>query len=80
MPKPVINQALVDRIVKRAAESDFGLGEGLTHKNGHLQLDAYAEPYTTDTLAMVLVNAYHAKYDLISVFAAAMEELTAKPS
>jgi hypothetical protein len=75
MPKPVINQALVDRIIERAKESSFGLQETPTGSQLDLHKQ-FAEPHTTETLALLLVGAFHLKYDLISVFAAAMEELT----
>lgn len=67
-----ITQATVDRIIARAKASDFGLGDGLTHKQGHNQIDQYAER-DLKALGTLLVNGYDAKYDLISVFIAALE-------
>lgn len=67
-----ITQATVDRIIARAKASDFGLGEGLTHKNGHNQISQYGE-HNLKALGMLLVNGYDAKYDLISVFIAGLE-------
>lgn len=67
-----ITQQTVDRIIARAKASDFGLGEGLTHKMGHNQIDQYSEP-NLHALGMLLVNGYDAKYDLISVFIAGLE-------
>lgn len=65
----------LQKIVKRAESSEIGLGRGLTHKNGHLALSTYAEPHDLTTLAHTLVNAYHEKYDLISVFDAALRHV-----
>jgi hypothetical protein len=67
-----ITQDTVNRIIARAEASDFGLGDGLTHKQGHLQIDQYGEP-NLSALGMLLVNGYDAKYDLISVFIAALQ-------
>jgi hypothetical protein len=67
-----ITQEIVDKIIKRAEDSPFGLNEGLTYKQGHLQISTYADK-DLDALAMLLVNGYHSKYDLISVFAAALK-------
>ena len=67
-----ITQDTVNRIIARAEASDFGLGEGLTHKHGHLQIDQYGEK-NLHALGMLLVNGYDAKYDLISVFIAALQ-------
>lgn len=70
-----ITQELVDRIIKRAKASDFGLSDGLGYKHGHLDIKQYAQQDLT-ALAVLLVNGYDAKHDLISVFAAALHELT----
>lgn len=67
-----ITQQTVDRIIARAKASDFGLGEGLTHKMGQHDLSQYGE-HNLHALGMLLVNAYDAKYDLISVFIAGLE-------
>jgi acyl-CoA reductase-like NAD-dependent aldehyde dehydrogenase len=67
-----ITQKTVDKIIARAKDSDFGLGRGLCHKNGHLQISQYADK-DLHALGMLLVNGYDAKYDLISVFIAALE-------
>lgn len=73
-----ITQRDVDEIIAKAKASDFGLGRGLTHKNGHNQIDQYAEPHGLSELGQLLVNGYDAKYDLISVFIAALEVVERK--
>jgi hypothetical protein len=73
-----ITQDTLNRIVALAKKSDFGLGNGLTHKNGHLQMSIYGEQ-NLETLAMAIVNAYDEKYDLISIVAAALQ-IVAKDS
>lgn len=72
-----ITQKDVDEIIAKAKASDFGLGEGLTHKAGHNRIDQYAQHDLT-ALGMLLVNGYDAKYDLISVFIAALEVVERK--
>lgn len=67
-----VTQEFVDRIIARAQASDYGLGEGLTHKQGHLKIDQY-NPQDLNALALLLVNGYDEKYDLVSVFRAALE-------
>ena len=73
-----INQELVNRIVERAKKTTYGISDGLTHKSGQLSLDSYGgneNGGTPEHLALCLVNAYHAKYDLVSIFQATIEEL-----
>jgi hypothetical protein len=72
-----ITQAIVDKIIARAKNSDYGLSDGLTHKQGHLDIAQYKfdEKSQFDALALCLVNGYDSKYDLISVFKAAFEVL-----
>ncbi len=72
-----VTQELVDEIVARARQSPYGLGEGLTHKNGHLKVENYAAR-NADTLALVLVSGFEDKYDLVSVFRAALEVIEEK--
>ena len=69
-----INQSLVTKIVNRAKKSSFGLGDGLDYKENHLNISQYANPDLA-ALSMCLVNGFHDKYDLISIFAAAFEVL-----
>lgn len=70
MNKIEINQTLVNKILDRARESPYGLGEP--------EVSIEIKHYTPDIdgLALILVNNFHSKYDLVSVFAAAMKELT----
>lgn len=67
-----IDQDLVNKILDRARESPYGLGEP--------EVSMEIKHYTPDIdgLALILVNNFHSKYDLVSVFAAAMKELSSK--
>lgn len=51
----------------------MGLGDP---EKGDLSYDLrqYGEPHTAENLAMLLVSAHSAKYDLISLMAAAIQE------
>ncbi len=69
-----ITQQDVDQIIAKAKASEIGLGQGLTHKQGHNQISQYAD-HDLDALGMLLVNGYDAKYDLISVFCAALDHV-----
>jgi hypothetical protein len=64
----------VDSIVRRAEE--LGAEEGCTYKNGHLKLHIYgAGPHTAATVASVIINGWHDKYDLIYATQALIEHL-----
>ena len=66
-----ITQELVNTIIHRARDSSLGLDtEELASAN--ISLDGYAQ-HNMHALAMLLVSAFDAKYDLISVFLAALE-------
>jgi hypothetical protein len=67
-----IDQALVDKIILRARLSEYGLSPGLDHKQGHLKIDGY-ERQDLGALALLLVDGFDEKYDLVSVFKAALE-------
>lgn len=71
-----VTQELVDRIIARSKKSGYGLSEPLL-KRDVLQIENY-QPQNLEALALLLVNAYHDKYDLVSIFLAAMVELTDK--
>ncbi len=73
---PLVTQETVERIIQRARQSPYGLGDGLIHKQGHLSLRNYGT-HDLDALAQLLVNGYDDKYDLVSVFRAALEEVDA---
>ena len=62
-----ITQELVDRIIERAKKSSLGLDRS---KAPHA-LSGW--PPTMESLAHLLVSGYDAKYDLVSVFLAALE-------
>jgi hypothetical protein len=66
-----VNQGLVDAIIKRAEASQYGLGK----PERSVRMDRY-EPHDLSTLALALVSGWHAKYDLVSVFAAALQEVS----
>lgn len=67
-----ISQVIVDKIIARAKTSDCGLSDGLNYKKNHLQINQYAKQ-DLESLALLLVNGYDEKYDLVSVFRAALE-------
>lgn len=67
-------QADVDAIVKRAKE--LGASDGLTEKQGHLQLATYGGN-GPEALAMTIINGWHGKYDLIYATQALIERLNA---
>jgi hypothetical protein len=66
-----VTQELVDRIIDRAKKSQFGL-EDEPHTS--LNIERY-EPRDLSALSMILVGAFHSKYDLISVMNAALETI-----
>jgi len=73
-----IDQPLVTRILERARASEYGLTEGLSYKQGQHSVAQYSALGDTGNpdlgaLALLLVNAYDGKYDLVSVFKAALE-------
>lgn len=74
-----ITQKDVDEIIARAKASDFGLGDGLTEKQGHNQIGQYAD-HDLRSLGMLLINGYDTKYDLISVVCAALEVVAERAS
>lgn len=61
----------VDVIVARAKE--LGASDGLIHKQGHLQLSRYSEPHGALVLAMLIINGWDGKYDLICATQALIE-------
>lgn len=62
-----VTNELVKRIIKRAEDSHFGLEPS---ERG-LDIDMY-DPPNLQSLALMLTSGWHAKYDLVSVFAAAL--------
>jgi len=68
-----VNQDLVDEIVRRAKESEYGLGDPVKDPD----ITIY-EPWDIDMLAVCLVSSWTEKYDLVSVFAAAMRVMKEK--
>lgn len=74
MSKPTYTQTDVDSIVRRAKE--LGAEDGCTHKNGHLKLHICGEgPHTAETLASLIINGWHDKYDLIYATQAVIEHI-----
>lgn len=64
----VVTQNMVNEIVQRAKDSQWGLSE---EPKASLSLLFY-EAAPMDALAIVLVNGFEAKYDLVSIFSAAL--------
>lgn len=71
--RETLDDALIKRIIERAKESNYGL-----HDEGKspLTFEQYAQQ-DFDSLALILVNAFESKYDLVSIFRAAMQEIHA---
>jgi hypothetical protein len=66
--RPVaVTERLVRKIVERARASEIGLHE----PEASLELGQYAQ-HNKESLALMLVSAWTEKYDLVSIFAAAM--------
>lgn len=65
-----IDQAMVNRIIARAKASALGLGETERPPNINLY-----EPKNLENLSLVLVSSYYEKYDIVSVFLAALQEV-----
>lgn len=72
-PPIIFKQSDVDHIVARAQNSFSGLGEPDKGK-GSYDLSQYAHPQFYE-LALLLVSAHHDKYDIVSIVAAALEEV-----
>jgi len=73
-----IDQRLVDKIVARAQNSATGLGDPEKGRHSY-DLSQYANP-TLESVALLLVSAHTEKFDLVSLMAAAMEEVMAQKS
>lgn len=69
----IVTQDLVNEIIRRAKGSHWGLGKAKCSTS----LDQYAEQ-NTDALALLMVNGWEAKYDLVSLFAAAVSVIEEK--
>lgn len=69
----IIDQRFVDRIITRAQNSLMGLDA--PDKPNAYDLSNYSEPHTIENVALLLVGAHFSKYDLVSLMAAAMEEV-----
>ena len=65
----------MDCIIARAHRSPIGLGEPIKKDAYNI---AHYERQDLQALALLLVSAHEAKYDLVSVFAAALEEVAVK--
>lgn len=65
---------MVNEIVRRAKDSQWGLSE---EAKASLSLLFY-EAAPMDALALVLVNGWEAKYDLVSIFSAALSVVEEK--
>lgn len=69
----VVNQALVNEIVQRAKDSQWGLGDA----DMQPEIEKWSAA-NLDSLAHCLVSSWSAKYDLVSVFSAAMSVIQEK--
>lgn len=69
----VVTQDLVNEIIQRARASRWGLDAAKCETTTEHYADEDAH-----TLAMILVNGWEAKYDLVSLFAAAVEVVNEK--
>jgi hypothetical protein len=67
----IIDQALINRIVNRAIASNLGLSDA---PKSELSFQNYSQQ-DIESLALILVDAYQSKYDLVSIFGAAMKEI-----
>lgn len=76
-PVPKIDQRFVDRIVARAQNSMMSLGDPKESNIKPYDLANYSDPQTFENVAILLVSAHDAKYDLVSLMRAAMEETRA---
>lgn len=65
-------QKLVDEIYRRAQETNFGCGEP---EFPLVMKDVYASERDED-VALMLVGAFHSKYDLVSILLATIETLS----
>ena len=65
----IFDNHLLNRIYNRAKDSQFGLNDEPTR----MSFDHYGGPRNFQTLSMILIGAFHAKYDLISIMQAALE-------
>ena len=63
-----INQRTVERIIARAKQSDLGLNEPIKNPN----IGNYAQ-HNLQSLGLLLVDCWEAKYDLCALMTAAME-------
>lgn len=68
-----VDQRFVDRIVARAQNSMTGLGDPEKGERSY-DLSKHANP-DLESVAILIVSAHHAKYDLISLMLAAMQEV-----
>jgi len=65
-------QELIDEIYRRALRTNFGCGEPETS----LKLsDTYGSD-SSEHVALTLINAFHAKYDLVAIMQATIEVLS----
>lgn len=74
----VIDQPLVDQIVVTAQNSHMGLGKSEKVQPYNIHNKFGPNPKIAD-LALLLVSAHHEKYDLVSIFAAALQVILSVP-
>jgi len=71
--RALISQRFIDRIVARAQNSMMGLGEPEKGPRSY-DITKHAEPYSMESVALLLIGAHFEKYDLVSITTAALEE------
>ena len=67
----IFTDEFIEKVRARAESSDFGLHEKRTPRSIN-----QIHPKNSSALAMALVGSYHEKYDLISIMAALVDEIT----
>ena len=65
-------QKLVDEIYRRAQNTNFGCGEPETS----LKMSESFASESDEHVALMLVGAFHSKYDLVSILLATIETLS----
>jgi len=70
--KALTGQALVEDILRRAKDTNFGCDE----PEQSTEVNKTHAVTTNESMAMTLVGAFHAKYSLISILQATLDVLT----
>ena len=65
-------QKLINEIYRRAQDGNFGCGEPETS----LELSESFATESTENVALLLIGAFHSKYDLVSIMQSTLEFLS----